>query len=229
MKTDENGLSYCIRFLWNQLLCRSLGRSDCAPISLFYKRSEQISYWSSLYPTFVSAWRDKILNLLCLILLLQIRLQKQLQRTSQWKTYQVRLSISRVFSREFSLISKVWEKTGHVQKLASNKNPQFLSNPYETWWKWLPHEVIIFTKFHKDWTKIVDFLLMANFWTCEVFSCSDFRLNHHFRMNKSNTWNQRLKWFIYLRPSFGHQGVLLQFSYQMMSDQPRVSRSNDAF
>ena len=108
MKTDENGLSYCIRFSWNQLLCRSLGRSDCAPISLFYKRSEQTSYWSSLYPTFVSAWRDKILNLLCLILLLQIRLQKQLQRTSQWKTYQVRLSISRVFSREFSRIFKVW-------------------------------------------------------------------------------------------------------------------------
>ena len=37
------------------------------------------------------------------------------------------------------------------------KNPQFLSNPYENWWKWLPHEVIIFTNFRKDWTKIVEF------------------------------------------------------------------------
>ena len=49
------------------------------------------------------------------------------------------------------------------------KNPQFLSNPYETWWKWLPHEAIIFTKFHEDGTKIVDFLLLANFWKCPVF------------------------------------------------------------
>ena len=28
--------------------------------------------------------------------------------------------------------------------------------------KYLPLEVIIFLKFHKDWAKIVDFLLMAN-------------------------------------------------------------------
>ena len=39
------------------------------------------------------------------------------------------------------------------------KNSQFLSNPHET----LSHEIIIFTKFHEDWTKIVDFLLMSNF------------------------------------------------------------------
>ena len=49
------------------------------------------------------------------------------------------------------------------------KNPHLLSNPYETLWKWLPHELIIFTKFHKDRTKNVDFLLMVNFWTCLVF------------------------------------------------------------
>ena len=47
----------------------------------------------------------------------------------------------------------------------------------ETWRKSLTHEVIIFTKFHKDWTKIVDFLLMANFWKCPVFFC--FRLYLH--------------------------------------------------
>ena len=36
----------------------------------------------------------------------------------------------------FEIISKVWaKKTRHVQKLAIIKNPQFLSNPYETWWK----------------------------------------------------------------------------------------------
>ena len=69
-----------------------------------------------------------------------------------------------------SRVYKVWtKKPGHVQKLAINKNPQFLSNPYETWWKWLSNEAIIFTKFHEDWTKIMDFLPMANFWECLVF------------------------------------------------------------
>ena len=37
------------------------------------------------------------------------------------------------------------------------KNLQFLPNPYETWWKWSPHGLIIFTKFHEDWAKVVDF------------------------------------------------------------------------
>ena len=49
------------------------------------------------------------------------------------------------------------------------KNPQFLSYPYETWWKLLTLDVITFTKFHEVRTKIVDFLLMANFWKCPVF------------------------------------------------------------
>ena len=54
------------------------------------------------------------------------------------------------------------------------KNPQFLSNLHETWWKWLSHEAIIFTKFHKDWTEIVDFsLLIANFLMCVDFFYSD--------------------------------------------------------
>ena len=44
-----------------------------------------------------------------------------------------------------------------------------MSYPQEKWWKWLPHEVIIFTKFQEDRTKIVDFLLMANFWECPFF------------------------------------------------------------
>ena len=33
----------------------------------------------------------------------------------------------------------------------------------------LPHEMIIFTKFHADRTKIVDFSLMTNFRMCGVF------------------------------------------------------------
>ena len=42
--------------------------------------------------------------------------------------------------------------------------------------KRLPHEVIIFAKFHKDQTKIMDILQMANFCKCAVFSCSDFMI-----------------------------------------------------
>ena len=36
-----------------------------------------------------------------------------------------------------------------------------MPNPYETWGKYSPHEVIIFPKFHKNWAKIVDFLTWA--------------------------------------------------------------------
>ena len=30
----------------------------------------------------------------------------------------------------------------------------------------------IFTKFHKDWTTIVDFLLIAKFWASVLFFCT---------------------------------------------------------
>ena len=76
---------------------------------------------------------------------------------------------------------KVWvKKTRHVQKLAICKNQQFLSNPDETWWKWLAHEAIIFIKFHEDWTKIVDFLLIANSLACPLFYYPYF-INHFYR------------------------------------------------
>ena len=34
-----------------------------------------------------------------------------------------------------------------------------MPNPYETLEKYSPYEVIIFSKFHKNWAKIVDFLV----------------------------------------------------------------------
>ena len=37
--------------------------------------------------------------------------------------------------------------------------------------------MIIFTKFHEDRTKIVDFLLIANFLVCAVFYSPDFTKN----------------------------------------------------
>ena len=41
----------------------------------------------------------------------------------------------------------------------------------------MPYEVLILTKFHEDWTKIEEILLIANFWMCAVFFCSVFILN----------------------------------------------------
>ena len=46
-----------------------------------------------------------------------------------------------------------------VPFLAPCKNLQFLPNP---------HELIIFAKFHKEWSKIVDFLQGAKKGTAEI-------------------------------------------------------------
>ena len=54
------------------------------------------------------------------------------------------------------------------------KNPYFWSSPHENLRKWLSHDVIIFTKFHEDMTKNVDFSSLDNFWECLVFISSDF-------------------------------------------------------
>ena len=54
------------------------------------------------------------------------------------------------------------------------ENPHFLSYPHVTRGKSSPLEVIIFPKFHENSTKIVDFLLMDNFWMCLVFFDLDF-------------------------------------------------------
>ena len=50
----------------------------------------------------------------------------------------------------------------HIKVWAKKKTYIFLSNHYETWWKWLPHNLNFFTKFHENQTKILDFLLTTN-------------------------------------------------------------------
>ena len=50
-----------------------------------------------------------------------------------------------------------------VQKLANNKNPQFVSNQADIQAILPTYELFIFTKFHNDWVKIVDFLIKAYF------------------------------------------------------------------
>ena len=51
----------------------------------------------------------------------------------------------------------------------AKKNLQFLFNLHETWPKLLSCWLIILPKFRGDWIKIVDFLLMVNFWQCPIF------------------------------------------------------------
>ena len=55
------------------------------------------------------------------------------------------------------------------------KNPQFFPNHYETWPPWPTHELLILTKFHNDWVKIVDFLIIAYFRACVIFYNSVFK------------------------------------------------------
>ena len=43
------------------------------------------------------------------------------------------------------------------------KHPQFLSNQADIQATLSTHELIILTKFHNDWQKIVDFLVIAKF------------------------------------------------------------------
>ena len=49
------------------------------------------------------------------------------------------------------------------------KNPQFSPNFYDTLSKYPTHELVILAKCHKNWVKIVDFLLIAYFWACGQF------------------------------------------------------------
>ena len=72
-----------------------------------------------------------------------------------------------------------------------------MSNPHETLWKWYHHELIIFTKFHQDWTKSVDFLTTANFWTLlgfftQTLLSSQNKSNGQIRANKISITNLSL-------------------------------------
>ena len=55
------------------------------------------------------------------------------------------------------------------------KNPQFLDNQAETLATLPIHEIVILTKFQKNWTKIVDFSLIVNFKASLIFFSSVFR------------------------------------------------------
>ena len=57
-----------------------------------------------------------------------------------------------------------------TQKLANNKNLQFLSNPANILAIFPIHELIIFSQFHNDWIKIVDFYFWLIYGPVSFFS-----------------------------------------------------------
>ena len=72
-------------------------------------------------------------------------------------------------TKEVCICFNVWHNNVMVQKLANNKNPQFLPNQADIKAILSTHELVIFTKFHKDWVKIVDFSIKAYFWDSNIF------------------------------------------------------------
>ena len=65
-----------------------------------------------------------------------------------------------------------WKKVDWPKTVLLIKNPQFWSNQAEIPATYSTLEMNIFTKFHKDWTTIVDFLLIAKFWASLLFFVS---------------------------------------------------------
>ena len=53
--------------------------------------------------------------------------------------------------------------------MANNENSQFLPNQADIQAILSIDELVIFTKFHKDWVKIVDFSIKAYFWASNIF------------------------------------------------------------
>ena len=55
------------------------------------------------------------------------------------------------------------QKTAHIQKLAINKKSTIFVQSFWNLVKILPHEAIIFPKFHEDWTKNCGFFINGQF------------------------------------------------------------------
>ena len=69
--------------------------------------------------------------------------------------------------------------------MASSKSSTFFPNLYETCSNFLPHELIILTKFHKDWAKIVDFFIKAHFSMCPIFFWIRLYLINYYKIRES--------------------------------------------
>ena len=65
-----------------------------------------------------------------------------------------------------------WTLSISGQKSANDKKPHFSSNQADIQANVSTQELVIFTKFYKDWDKIVNFLLIAYFWASNIFCIS---------------------------------------------------------
>ena len=76
------------------------------------------------------------------------------------------------------------------------KDFQILSHHHETWSKRPPHWFIILTKFYDDCSKIVDILLIVNFWSCpDIFWISLYALKHMLKshLTRPQNWKKKSK------------------------------------
>ena len=60
------------------------------------------------------------------------------------------------------------EQARNIAKLTI-KDPQFWTNQADIQATLPTHELIILTKFHKDWQEVVDFLVIAKVWASLTF------------------------------------------------------------
>ena len=93
-----------------------------------------------------------------------------------------------------------------------------MSYPHETLWNKSANEEIIFTEFPEDRTKNVNFLLMANFWTCLISFDPDFITQDIAQCAKqAQSWSK-----IYKNQ---HCKILLQCFLSILKKDKCISRS----
>ena len=177
-KTEAAVLTLKVHFLY----------PDLFPVHVFLQILEEIAveFQKDVPIVTKNVKRDLVKNFLCLQIQDKFNSKSALLILIEIKSYhifEIHIFIVKDSQHPF-LISEVWrKKTRHIQKFANDKKSTFFVDPCEIWWKWSPHEMIIFIKFHEDWTKTVDFSLTANIWKCLVFFLQTFRLfaNHTIR------------------------------------------------
>ena len=106
------------------------------------------------------------------------------------------------------------------------KNQQFLSYHYETLSKGPPNWPVTLTKFHDDSSKILDFLLMYNFWTCPFFwsvSMSNFIPFWRKMLKFFIIWKQ--SWFCWICESVGLLWVVIQSNKICINNKSNLSNT----
>ena len=63
----------------------------------------------------------------------------------------------------------MWFTIGLFKNWPLIKNPQFLSYPHKSWWKWLPQKMINFTEFHEKRKRNWGFFI-----NCQLLNVSQF-------------------------------------------------------